>query len=256
MLARCSLAAGLALVAAPAPAHFQTLIPSADVLPEGGVVRLDLVFTHPTEDGPAMPMARPVRFGALIDGAVQDLTGALEPLDVGDVPAWTASHPLPAPAGAVFFVEPAPYWEPSEGVHIVHYAKAFVDSWSVGEGWDALVGLPVEIEPLTRPTGLWTGNLFSGRVLAGGEPVPFAEIEVEFVNDGRVALPNPAFVTQTLRADAGGVFHYATPFPGWWGFSALTESPERLPDPNGDPAPVEAGALIWVHATAPTFVAD
>ena len=77
-----------------------------------------------------------------------------------------------------------------------------------------MVGLPVEIEPLVRPTGLWTGNLFRGIVTKGGEPVPFAEIEVEYVNDGSIAAPNDAFVTQVIKADAGGVFAYAMPRAG------------------------------------------
>ena len=82
--------------------------------------------------------------------------------------AWTLTEDLPEPGAAIFFVEPQPYWEPAEGKYIVHYAKVVVDSCASGEGWDALVGLPVEIEPLTRPTGLWTGNLFTGVVLKHG----------------------------------------------------------------------------------------
>ena len=43
--------AGIAALAPAASAHFQEIIPSADVLPEGGPVTLDLVFTHPFEGG-------------------------------------------------------------------------------------------------------------------------------------------------------------------------------------------------------------
>ena len=35
----------------PAAAHFQEIIPDRDVLPEGGRVTLDLVFTHPFAGG-------------------------------------------------------------------------------------------------------------------------------------------------------------------------------------------------------------
>jgi cobalt/nickel transport protein len=245
-----ALALGIAALAAgPAGAHFLQLIPDADVPPEGGPVRLELTFTHPASGGPVMEMARPVRFGAIVGGERLDLSAALAPRRVEDRQAWSAVHTLTEPGAAVFFVEPAPYWEPAEGKHIVHYAKVVVDAWASGEGWAATAGLPVEIEPLTRPTGLWTGNLFSGVVRADGKPVPFAEIEVEFVNDGRVTLPNDAFATQVIRADANGVFAYAMPLSGWWGFAALTEAPYTLPDPEGQPAPVEAGALLWVRAT-------
>ena len=156
---------------------------------------------------------------------------------------------MPEPGAAVFFVEPQPYWEPAENKHIIHYAKVIVDSFASGEGWDALVGLPVEIQPLTRPTGIWTGNLFSGVVLKRGKPVPFAEVEVEFINDGGMKPPNDAFVTQVIKADANGTFHYAVPRAGWWGFAALTEGEAPREAPGGQMAPVEEGGLIWIKAT-------
>ncbi len=112
-----------------------------------------------------------------------------------------------------------------------------------------MVGLPVEIEPLTRPTGLWTGNVFTGVVLKNGKPVPNAEIEVEYVNDGSVKVPNPTFVTQVLKADSNGTFSYAMPRAGWWGFAALTEGDKKMKRPDGSLAPVEVGGLIWVKAT-------
>ena len=43
-----------ALSVTPALAHFQELLPSNDVLSEGGTVTLDAVFTHPMEGGPAI----------------------------------------------------------------------------------------------------------------------------------------------------------------------------------------------------------
>lgn len=243
---------GLALatgVTLPALAHFQELLPSADVLPEGGTVTLDLVFTHPMDRGPQMEMKRPARFGMVMDGKVTDLSSSLiETLDGGQS-AWRASADLKTPGAAIFFVEPQPYWEAAEGKFIVHYTKVVVDSFASGEGWDTMVGLPVEIRPLTRPTGLWTGNLFTGVVTRGGAPVPFAEVEVEFVNDGSVTAPNDAFVTQVLKADANGTFSYAMPRAGWWGFAALTEADAKMKSPSGEDAPVEAGALIWVKAT-------
>lgn len=251
LLSALTLAFALAL---PASAHFQEILPEADVLPEGGEAVLSLVFTHPFDAGPAMEMARPVRVGVLAGGRAADLTAEIVAAPVEGRAAWRLSHALREPGAAVFFVEPQPYWEPAEGKYIVHYAKVIVDAFASGDGWDALVGLPVEIRPLTRPTGLWTGNLFSGVVLRHGRPVPFAEVEVEFVNDGSLRAPNDAFVTQVVRADANGTFAYAMPRGGWWGFAALTEGEATRPAPDGTAAPVEEGALIWIRATDP--VAD
>ena len=246
------LAACLALptLGTPASAHFQEIIPSADVLPEGGTVAVDLVFTHPFEGGPAMEMARPERVGVLANGTTTDLADRLVATKLDDVTGWTLSHELAEPGAAIFHVTPKPYWEPAEGKFIVHHAKVIVDPFASGVGWDAMVGLPVEIEPLTRPTGLWAGNAFRGIVRKGGEPVPFAEIEVEFINTHSITAPNDAFITQVIKADANGTFSYTMPFAGWWGFAALVEREETMTAPDGREVPVEEGALIWVRVVA------
>ena len=244
-----ALAACLTLSVLPASAHFQEIIPSDDVLPEGGKVSLDLVFTHPMEGGPTMEMKRPKRVGALVGGKVIDLGAALKATRKQGVPAWSLTHELKEPGTAIFFVEPEPYWEQAENKYIVHYAKVIVDGFASGKGWDEKIGLPVEIEPLTRPTGLWTGNLFRGVVLKDGKPVPFAEIEVEYVNDGSVKAPNDAFITQVIKADASGTFAYAMPRAGWWGFAALIEDDKPAKSPDGKEAKTELGGLIWVKAT-------
>jgi len=105
-----------------------------------------------------------------------------------------------------------------------------------------LVGLKTEIKPLVRPYGLWTGNIFRGVVLLNGKPVPFAEIEVEYYNkDKSIKAPSEPYITQVIKADKNGVFSYAMPKAGWWGFAALNEDDKKI---NGKP--VEIGALIWI----------
>lgn len=239
----------LALSGGPALAHFQQILPSADVLPDGGAVTLDLTFTHPVEGGPVMQMARPAAVGVLQGGQKTDLSGALVPTPIDGVQAWSLTTDLTEPGAAVFYVTPQPYWEPAEGKFIVHHAKVVVDGYASGTGWDAMVGLPVEIEPLTRPNGLWAGNVFTGVVRKNGAPVPFAEVEVEFVNDGSVVPPNDDFITQVLKADANGTFSYAMPRAGWWGFAALVEN-GTMTAPDGRSVPVEEGGLIWVNAVS------
>ena len=235
--------------ALPAQAHFLQILPSEDVLAKGGSVSLEMAFTHPMEGGPVMEMKRPVRFGAKIGGKTIDLKGALKEAGKDGKTEWRAAYNLQAPGAAVFFVEPQPYWEPSENKYIVHYAKVVVDSFASGENWDAMVGLPVEIEPLVRPTGLWTGNSFRGIVRRNGKPVPFAEVEIEFVNDGSVKAPNDAFVTQVIKADGAGVFSYAMPRAGWWGFAALVTGDKKMKSPDGKDVSVELGGLMWVKTT-------
>jgi cobalt/nickel transport protein len=244
------LAAVMAVASLPAFAHFQELIPERDIVTsEGGKsVGLSLTFTHPMDDGPAMEMGRPKRFGVLAGGQVRDLTASLKPRKLQGKTAYTSGYSFTAPGDHLFFVEPAPYWEPGEGKWIIHYTKVAVNAFGEEEGWDANVGLPVEIEPLTRPYGVWTGNLFRGVVRKDGKPVPGATVEVEYRSEGKVKAPADPFVTQVIKADANGVFAYAMPRAGWWGFAALVDGDEKIPAPDGKPADVELGGLIWVRA--------
>ena len=238
-----------ALAARPAAAHFLVLLPHSDVIEadEGRSVDLRILFTHPMEQGPVMEMARPRQFGVLADGKRQDLLDTLELKKIDGKSAYAASVRLGRPGDYVFYLEPAPYWEASEEKMIVHYTKVVVDFLGAEKGWDAAVGLPVEIEPLVRPYGLWTGNLFRGVVKRDGKPVPRAEVEVEYFNEGgRVKPPNDAFVTQVIKADANGVFCYAMPRAGWWGFAALVEGAQKMKSPTGKMVDVELGGLLWV----------
>jgi cobalt/nickel transport protein len=239
----------LAASAAAARAHFQVLVPSADLAgADAREVHFDIRFTHPMENGPVMAMGRPARFGALLDGESTDLMPALETKEIDGKTAYEATCAVKRPGDHVFYIEPAPYWEPAEGKMIVHYTKVVVNAFGREEGWDATVGFPVEIEPLVRPYGLWTGNAFRGIVRQHGAPVPFAEIEVEYLNrDGAVSAPADAFVTQVIKADANGVFSYVMPRAGWWGFAALIDGDAPMKSPDGEDVGVELGALMWVH---------
>lgn len=238
------------LLAAAAHAHFQVIKPSRDIVTTEGPreITLDLRFTHPMEQGPVMEMGEPRAFGVLTGGAKRDLRETLTERKIDGHTAYTASYTARRPGDLVFFVEPAPYWEPAEQKMIVHYTKVVVSAFGMEEGWDAEVGFPVEIEPLVRPYGLWTGNVFRGVVKKNGEPVPHAEVEVEYLNEGmQVEPPASPFVTQVIKTDENGVFSYAMPRQGWWGFAALIEGEDKLPNPDGEMVDVELGALMWVR---------
>ncbi len=249
LIAALICAAAVLLAVQPAWSHFQVLLPDRDVIEAGEekTVDLEILFTHPMEQGPVMEMGRPTRFGVLVGGRKTDLLDQLRPQKVDGHAAYACRAKLGRPGDYVFYLEPAPYWEPTERKMIVHYTKVVVDYLGAEEGWDAIVGLPVEIEPLVRPFGLWTGNSFRGIVRHNGKPVPFAEIEVEYCNEGgRVKTPNDAFITQVIKADAAGVFCYTMPRAGWWGFAALVDGDEKMNNPDGQPVAVELGGLMWV----------
>jgi cobalt/nickel transport protein len=162
--------------------------------------------------------------------------------------AFKAAYKIKRPGDHVFYVEPTPYWEPAESLMIVHYTKVVVNALGLELGWDEELGLKTEIVPLVRPYGLWAGNEFRGIVKKDGKPVPFAEVEVEYFNeDGKIKPPADPFITQVIKADANGVFSYAMPRAGWWGFAALSEGDEKMKNPEGEDVPVEIGAVMWVR---------
>lgn len=250
-LCRATLLATLSCLgfAVPSGAHFQEIIPATDTADKGGPLAVEMTFTHPMDRGPVMDMARPKRVGVKSEAGTEDLTGRIEKRTVEGKGAWSLNYDLKKPGGHVFFVEPQPYWEPAEGKFIIHYSKVVVDAFESGEGWDTMVGFPVEIEPLVRPYGVWAGNVFRGIVRRNGKSVPFAEVEVEWRNDGSLKPPSSAFSTQVIKADGNGVFSYAMPRAGWWGFAALLEADKPMKNPEGKNVPVEIGALIWVRTT-------
>ncbi|MCI5141843.1 MAG: DUF4198 domain-containing protein, partial [Candidatus Electrothrix sp. ATG1] len=119
--------------------------------------------------------------------------------------------------------------------------------WGCGEP----LGVATEIVPLTRPFGNYAGNSFSGQVLLNGKPVPGAEVEVELYNkDKKFTAPSDYHVTQVVKADANGVFTFACPKAGWWGFAALNEADYTIKDPDGKEKGVELGAVLWTYLDA------
>ncbi len=230
-------------------AHFVELTADKNFLDPGRDknVSLKMAFTHPFENGPLMMMKRPKEFGCLHKGVKKDLTNVLESQEGFEDLIWVNSQKLDRIGDYVFYVKPQPYFEPAENKFIVHYTKTVISNGG-GDGWDAMVGFPVEIRPLTRPYGVWTHNLFRGVVYKDGKPVPFAEIEVEHKKQSGLKAPNDSYITQVIKADSQGVFAYAIPKAGWWGFAALIEDDETMKGPDNTDYSVEKGALIWIKA--------
>lgn len=234
-------------MAVPASGHFGAVIPGDDIVSqsESRTIRLEVKFIHPME-GHFLQMNRPSAFGLLARGRKIDLLSTLKEKKVEGFSTWEAEYEVKRPGDHIFYVEPSPYWEPAEESYIVHYTKVIVNAFGLEDSWDAEVGLKTEIVPLTRPYGLWAGNVFTGVVKVDGKPVPYAEVEVEYLNTDAVSIPADPYVTQVVKADGNGVFTYAMPREGWWGFAALSEDRKKMMK-DGMEYPVEIGAVIWVR---------
>lgn len=238
----------MVLTAIPATAHFGMVIPSDSMVMQADkrTVTLILSFSHPMEMV-GMELEKPKVFAVSTNGKRQDLLDRLEPIRVMAHTAWRADYPIKRPGIYMFLMEPQPYWEPAEDCFIVHHTKTVLTAFGDDEGWDAELGLKTEIVPLAKPYGLYAGNVFQGVVKMDGKPVPHADVEVEFYNqDQAFQAPTAIMVTQTVKADGNGLFTYATPASGWWGFAALNTADYTIKH-DGVDKDVEVGAVIWVY---------
>ena len=239
---------GTLIAATPALSHYGMIIPDDPMISQedGRSVALSMSFSHPFEmDG--MTLDKPVAFSVTHEGKTTDLLGSLQDATVMQEQGYTLDFALERPGTYIFAMEPQPYWEPAEDAFIIHYTKTYVTAYGDDEGWDTELGLKTEIVPLSKPFGLWEHNVFQGIVKMDGKPVPYAEVEVEFLNEKAGATaPDELMITQTVKADANGVFTYAPPAHGWWGFAALNTADYTLPQDGADKA-VELGAVIWVR---------
>jgi len=236
------------IVAGPAWSHFGMLVPSDSMVmqEDSRMVTVTLSFSHPFEMV-GMDLMKPKVFNVLAGGKKQDLLGSLEGTQVMGHKAWKAAYPVKRPGVYMFYMEPEPYWEPAEDSFIIHYTKTVVTAFGDDEGWDEELGLKTEIVPLSKPFGLYAGNVFQGIVKLEGKPVPFAEVEVEYYNEGKkYTAPTEYMITQTIKADGNGMFTYAAPVSGWWGFAALNGADFKL-SYQGEKKDVELGAVIWVY---------
>jgi cobalt/nickel transport protein len=257
-----------------AGAHFQLLYTPDAALNESRAVPLALVFSHPFDNGFTMDMGEPEEFYVLAQRGPEaervrsDLLEYLEPIIWSGVEnearAWLANPPRRVTRSLgdyTYVLRPAPYYEAGEDKYIQQITKTMINVGGVPGSWDEALGLPVEIVPLDKPYANWVGGVFRAVVLANGEPVPHAEVEIEYLNHepqiderrfdlrGRTTAPQASFVTLSIRADADGQIIIGLPAAGWWGICAL--------DLDGDSRthegkPLSLDAVLWVQATSMT----
>jgi len=232
-------------------AHFGVIKPPAAMVMQGDNPDLELIlaFCHPFEQK-GMPMAKPKSFGVQAGKEKTDLLTSLQETKVMDNQAWKSNYTLKRPGVYAFYFDPQPYWEPAENKYIIHQTKTYVAAFGAEEDWDREVGLKAEIVPLTRPFGLYAGNVFQGVVKFKGKILANADVEVEYWNtDKKVTAPNDYFVAQVVKTDKNGVFTFAPPKAGWWGFAALTTEKQAVKEKDGKKKDAEYGAVLWVQFT-------
>ncbi|MCK9162322.1 MAG: DUF4198 domain-containing protein [Arcobacteraceae bacterium] len=256
-----SSAVALALATSSAFAHFQMVYTPQSAMDKGGKIVLKHVFTHPFADEHTMDMAGVEEFYVIHKEEKTDLLSTLKPITFkgsqNSGKAYESEYNARKMGDHLFVMTPKPYFEANEDAYIQQITKMVVNVAGLPTDWDAELGLKAEIVPLTKPYSIWTGGTFTGVVKSNGQPVPYAEIEVEYLNHdvdmktnstskaGKVEAPQDSFVTIGIKANKDGEFTFGIPKAGWWGFAALGVGP----DEEFEGKELSQDAVIWIQAT-------
>ncbi|AXH10215.1 nickel transporter [Malaciobacter halophilus] len=247
------------VLATSAFAHFQMLYTDNMALPKGKTVEFKHVFTHPFADEHTMDMAGVEEFYVINKGKKKDLKKSLNSITFqgnhNKAKAYESKYKARRMGDHILVLKPKPYYEKNEDAYIQQITKTIINVAGTPTDWDSELGLKAEIVPLTKPYAIWEGGSFTGIVKSKGKVVPYAEIEVEYLNrdvdiknnkmgKDRVTAPQDAFVTMTIKANKDGEFTFAIPKAGQWGFCALGVGPDK--EYKGKE--LSQDAVIWVEA--------
>jgi cobalt/nickel transport protein len=252
--------AAASIMATSALAHFQMLYTPNTALTKGATIEFKHVFTHPFADEHTMDMAGVEEFYSVTEkkGKV-DLKNTLKPITFkghhNSGKAYESKYKARNMGDHILVMVPTPYYEKGEDIYIQQITKTVINVAGTPNGWDKDLGLKAEIVPLTKPYSIWEGGSFTGVVKSNGKPVPFAEIEVEYINrdidmkgnktgPSRVEAPQDSFVTMGIKANKDGEFTFSIPKAGFWGFCALGVGPDK--EYKGKE--LSQDAVIWVEA--------
>ena len=187
----------------------------------------------PIKDGVAQPELR-------------DLLGDLEEIRYLNQKAWGANVALTKPGLYQFVIEGRPWWDAAHGRYLQHYVKTTLPVYGVERGWSLPVGQRLEIVPLSRPFGLTAPAMFSGSVLMDGKPLAAASVRMARINTEKRTVPTSWHEDIAARTNSKGEFSFVLNQPGWWCCMASIPG-DPLKGPDGQPKPLQMGALFWLY---------
>ena len=238
--------------------------------PEG--IRMPLVFTHATDGGPTMPLE--IESFVLASGReffVQDtdLMDTLEPVqwlnkineDGSEhrVDAFIANIPretIRSLGDHQFLLTTKPYFDENDQIYIQQFVKMILNVGGAQTNWYTTQGMPAEIHILKKPYANWVGETISGVVLSDGQPVPYARLEIDYLNyepdmdnlrfdsEPRIQPGHPSYKYISIMTNADGEFHFGIPYAGWWALAALGVGPEGIKDGYY----FSQDAILWIYA--------
>ena len=233
-------------------------------------VEMSMIFTHATDGGPTMPLT--IQSFNHYSGRFlneTDLMDTLEPMqwlnridEDGNeirVNAFKANieRDLMRSIGDHQLVTiTEPYFDENDGLYIQQFVKVIMNVGGGQTNWFSSIGLPTEIQALKTPYANWVGETFTGVVYSDGYPVPFARLEIDYLNyapdveNARfaetpyIAARHPSYKYISIMANENGEFHFGIPAAGWWAIAALGTGPETSLNNEY----VSQDAILWIYA--------
>jgi len=258
----------IALLASNAFAHFQMLYTPNTALKKGKTIQLREVFTHPFTGEHIMDMGKQhdtKKFSNVEDffvvhkGKKKNLKASLKNITFkaskNGGHAYTSKYKAKRMGDYIFILRPAPYYEANEDIYIQQITKTIINVAGAPTDWDTQLNLKAEIVPLVKPYAIWEHGSFTGIVKSNGKVVPFAEIEVTYINrdidiknnkmeSAKIEIPQDSFGPMGIKANKNGEFTFAIPKAGFWGFCALGVGSNK--EYKGKE--LSQDAIIWIEA--------
>jgi cobalt/nickel transport protein len=231
-----------------AQAHFHLLLPAAASARRGEEVVVSYRWGHPFEHQ-LFDAQRPQAWSVSgPDGGKVDLiTTAVK--DLGQKPrAYQVQFTPNLRGDYTFFVRAAPVWIEEDGEFLEDTVKVVLHV-QAQRSWDAMIGLPFELVPLTRPYGIPEGSVFQAQAIASGKPLAGAMVEIERYNPvPPKERPPDEQITRTAKTDPNGIVTATLTEPGWWSLTAVRSAGTRKRE--GRSFPVRQRTTFWVYVDA------
>lgn len=249
-------------------AHFQMLYTPNFALDKGKSIELIQVFTHPFEDKYTLDMGKQhdtkdylevEDFYVVNRKKKKDLRSTLKEIkfngNVNSGHAYKSKYKARKMGDHILVLKAAPFYEQNQDIYIQQIVKTIVNVAGAPTNWWNDLNLDAEIVPLTKPYAIWEGSNFTAIVKAKGKVVPFAKVDITYLNrdidiktnkmgKDKIVAPHNSFITLGIRANKDGEFTFTIPKAGFWGFSAQ----DLNKDKKFKNKKLKQDALIWVEA--------
>lgn len=258
----------LILISANSFAHFQMLYTPNQALNKGKNIEIRAIFTHPFEDKYTLDMGKQhdtkellevEEFYSINKKNKKDLKASLKPIqfqgNTNKAAAFSTKYKARRMGDHVLVLKAAPFYEEYQDIYIQQIVKTIINVAGAPTNWFEELKLDAEIIPLVKPYAIWEGSNFTGIVKAKGEIVPFAQIDISYLNrdldiknnkmgKDKIVATHKSFITLSIRANKDGEFTFTIPKAGFWAFCAQ----DLIKNKKFKNKRLKQDALIWVEA--------